>query len=44
MLVRPGGLFPSSQRAEEMKGDDDNFDFDEYESNQTVRAARGKEA
>lgn len=44
MLVRPGGLFPSSQRAEEMKGDDDNFDFDEYETNQTVRAARGKEA
>jgi branched-chain amino acid transport system permease protein len=44
MLLRPGGLFPSAQRAEEMKGDDDNYDFDEYESNQTVRAARGKEA
>jgi branched-chain amino acid transport system permease protein len=44
MLLRPGGLFPSAQRAEEMKGDDDNYDFDEYESNQTVRSARGKEA
>jgi branched-chain amino acid transport system permease protein len=44
MLLRPGGLFPSAQRAEEMKGDDDNYDFDEYETNQTVRAARGKEA
>jgi branched-chain amino acid transport system permease protein len=44
MLVRPGGLFPSRQRADEMKGDDDNFEFDEYETNQTVRAARGKEA
>jgi branched-chain amino acid transport system permease protein len=44
MLLRPGGLFPSRQRAEELKGDDDNFDFDEYETNQTVRAARGKEA
>ena len=43
MLLRPGGLFPSRQRAEEMKGDDDNFEFDEYETNQTVRAARGKE-
>jgi branched-chain amino acid transport system permease protein len=43
MLLRPGGLFPSSQRAQEMQGDDDNFEFDEYESNQTVRAARGKE-
>jgi branched-chain amino acid transport system permease protein len=44
MLLRPGGLFPSAQRADEMRGDDDNFEFDEYESNQTVRAARGKEA
>ena len=43
MLLRPGGLFPSSQRAQELKGDDDNFEFDEYETNQTVRAARGKE-
>lgn len=44
MVLKPGGLFPSRQRAQEMAGDDDNFDFDEYESNQTVRAARGKEA
>lgn len=44
MILRPGGLFPSKQRAEEMKGDDDDFEFDEYESNQTLRSARGKEA
>lgn len=44
MVLRPGGLFPSKQRAAEMAGDDDNFDFDDYESNQTLRAARGKEA
>lgn len=43
MLLRPGGLFPSRQRAQEMQGDDDNYEFDEYEMNQTVRAARGKE-
>lgn len=40
MLLRPGGLFPSSRRAAEMKGDDDNFEFDEYETNQSVRDAR----
>lgn len=44
MVLRPGGLFPSKQRAAEMQGDDDNFEFDEYETNQTVRAARRKEA
>lgn len=44
MILRPGGLFPSKQRAAEMKGDDDNFEFDDYETNQTLRAARGKEA
>ena len=44
MVLRPGGLFPSKQRAAEMKGDDDNFEFDEYETNQTLRAARRKEA
>lgn len=44
MVLRPGGLFPSKQRAAEMQGDDDNFEFDEYETNQTLRAARGKEA
>lgn len=44
MVLRPGGLFPSKQRAAEMAGDDDNYEFDEYETNQTVRAARGKEA
>jgi branched-chain amino acid transport system permease protein len=26
MLVRPGGLFPSAQRAAEMQGDDDGDD------------------
>lgn len=44
MILRPGGLFPSAQRAAEMAGDDDNYDFDDYETNQTVRAARRKEA
>ncbi len=44
MILRPGGLFPSKQRAAEMQGDDDNFDFDDYETNQTVRAARAEEA
>ncbi len=44
MLIRPGGLFPSKQRAAEMEGDDDQFEFDDYEANQTLRAARGKEA
>ena len=44
MVLRPGGLFPSKQRAAEMTGDDDNFEFDEYETNQTLRAARRKEA
>jgi hypothetical protein len=44
MLLRPGGLFPSKQHAEELKGDDDNFEFDEFEANQTVRAVRGREA
>jgi branched-chain amino acid transport system permease protein len=44
MVLRPGGLFPSKQRAAEMQGDDDNFEFDDYETNQTLRAARGKEA
>ena len=43
MLLRPGGLFPSSQRAAEMAGDQDNFDFDEFEMNQTLRSARGEE-
>jgi len=40
MLLRPGGLFPSSRRAAEMQGDDDNFEYDEYETNQSVRDAR----
>lgn len=44
MILKPGGLFPSKQRAAEMAGDQDNYDFDEYETNQTLRAARGKEA
>lgn len=44
MVLRPGGLFPSKQRAAEMQGDDDNYEFDEFETNQTLRAARGKEA
>ena len=44
MVLRPGGLFPSKQRAAEMQGDDDNFEFDEYESNQSLRDARTKEA
>lgn len=44
MLLRPGGLFPSSQRADEMRGDDDEFEFDEYESNQALSSARGEEA
>ncbi|HVL23550.1 MAG TPA: branched-chain amino acid ABC transporter permease [Thermomicrobiales bacterium] len=43
MLLRPGGLFPSSQRAAEMAGDQDNFEFDEFEMNQTLRSARGEE-
>lgn len=43
MILKPGGLFPSKQRAAEMAGDRDNYDFDEYETNQTVRAARGEE-
>lgn len=43
MLVRPGGLFPSSQRAEEMQGDDDEFEFDEYEANQSLSDVSGKE-
>lgn len=44
MVLRPGGLFPSKQRAAEMAGDQDDYDFDEYETNQTLRSARGKEA
>lgn len=44
MILKPGGLFPSKQRAAEMQGDDDNFEFDDYETNQTLRAARRKEA
>jgi branched-chain amino acid transport system permease protein len=44
MVLRPGGLFPSKQRAAEMRGDDDNFDFDDYETNQALRDARAKEA
>lgn len=40
MVLRPGGLFPSRQRAAEMKGDDDNFDFDEYETNQSLHDTR----
>jgi hypothetical protein len=43
-VLRPGGLFPSKQRAAEMRGDDDNFDFDDYETNQALRDARAKEA
>ena len=43
MILRPGGLFPSRQRAQEMRGDTDNFDFDQYEANQTVTAVRGEE-
>jgi branched-chain amino acid transport system permease protein len=43
MLLRPGGLFPSKRRAAEMAGDQDNFVFDESETNQTVRSARGGE-
>ncbi len=43
MLLRPGGLFPSRQRREEMQGDDDNFEFDEYETNQSLSDARGKD-
>ncbi|HWV23307.1 MAG TPA: branched-chain amino acid ABC transporter permease [Thermomicrobiales bacterium] len=40
MLLRPGGLFPSARRAAEMAGDDDNYDFDEYETNQSIHDAR----
>lgn len=44
MVLRPGGLFPSKQRAAEMSGDDDNFEFDEYEPNQSLHDARQQEA
>ena len=40
MLVRPGGLFPSRQRAQELRGDEDNFPYDVYEPNQALRDAR----
>lgn len=40
MLLRPGGLFPSARRAAEMKGDDDNFDYDVDQTNQSMREAR----
>ncbi|HLU36266.1 MAG TPA: hypothetical protein VKZ61_10875 [Thermomicrobiales bacterium] len=43
MILRPGGLFPSRQRAEEMKGDDDDFDFDADQSNQSLSDVQGKE-
>lgn len=44
MVIRPGGLFPNKQRAAEMQGDDDQFDFDDYETNQALRDARDSEA
>lgn len=39
MLLRPGGLFPSKQRAAEMQGEemDDNPDLDEHDSLYEVR-------
>lgn len=40
MLLRPGGLFPSARRSAEMEGDDDNYDFDEYETNESLHDAR----
>jgi branched-chain amino acid transport system permease protein len=40
MLLRPGGLFPSARRAAEMKGDDDNYDFDEEVTDQSLREVR----
>ncbi len=40
MILRPGGLFPSEQRAAEMAGDDEEFHFDEFEGNETAREAR----
>ena len=40
MILRPGGLFPSSRRAAEMAGDDDNYKFDEDEANQSLRDVR----
>lgn len=42
MILRPGGLFPSKQRAAEMAGDDEDFDFDELSDVETVREARQK--
>lgn len=40
MILRPGGLFPSQQRAAEMAGDEETFTFDEFEGDQTAREAR----
>ncbi|HEV2074192.1 MAG TPA: branched-chain amino acid ABC transporter permease [Thermomicrobiales bacterium] len=40
MLLRPGGLFPSARRAAEMKGEDNNYTFDEDEADQSLREAR----
>ncbi len=42
MTLRPGGLFPSKQRAAEMAGDDEDFTFDEFEGDETAREARQK--
>jgi branched-chain amino acid transport system permease protein len=43
MILRPGGLFPSRQRAQEMKGDDDNYDFDVEQYDQALSDVQGKE-
>jgi len=40
MLLRPGGLFPSSRRAAEMAGDDDTYTFDEEPADESLREVR----
>lgn len=40
MILRPGGLFPSKQRAAELAGDEETFHFDEFEGDETAREAR----
>lgn len=40
MLLRPGGLFPSARRAAELKGEDDDYDFDQDETDQSLRQVR----
>ena len=39
MLLRPGGLFPSARRSAELKSDD-NYTFDQDETDQSLREVR----